>query len=221
MGKQLRLHRFLPRSFAEGPGLRACIWVQGCSIACPGCAVPDTWHRDGGEVVDTDDIVDRIFGEEGLEGVTFVGGEPFEQPGALAEVGRCVRQRGLSVVTFTGRTLEDIRGRNDPECDSLLDVTDLLIDGPYIEGLPEKSRPWVGSANQRFHFLTDRYADLAERLGRIPNRLEIHVAVNGVVRINGMAPADVLDAFTPAARTAADAAVGITSPPRRRSPPIP
>ncbi len=203
MGAQLRLHRFLPRTAAEGPGVRACIWVQGCSIGCPGCAVPHTWPRNGGELVDVDELVTRICSIAGLEGVTFVGGEPFEQPQALAEVGRKVREQGLSVVTFSGMYLQDIQEKQDPGCDALLSTTDLLIDGPYIRELPDETRPWVGSANQRFHFLTDRYAHLAEQLGAIPNRLEIHVSVNGVVRVNGMAPAVILEAFGGARRTGA------------------
>lgn len=195
MGAQLRVHRFLARTSAEGPGVRACIWVQGCSIGCPGCAVPNTWKHAGGEVVDVDDLVTSIGREKDLEGVTFVGGEPFEQPRALAEIGKKVRARGLSVVTFSGMYLEDIQERHDPDCDALLGVTDLLIDGPFIRELPDTTRPWVGSTNQRFHFLTDRYAHLVDCLGAIPNRIEIHVAVNGVVRVNGMAPPSVLEAF--------------------------
>jgi anaerobic ribonucleoside-triphosphate reductase activating protein len=99
--------------------------------------------------------------------------------------------------------LQDIQEKQDPGCDALLSTTDLLIDGPYIRELPDETRPWVGSANQRFHFLTDRYAHLAEQLGAIPNRLEIHVSVNGVVRVNGMAPAVILEAFGGARRTGA------------------
>ena len=45
---KLRVHRFLPITEAEGPGKRACIWVQGCLIRCEGCAVPDTWSINGG-----------------------------------------------------------------------------------------------------------------------------------------------------------------------------
>lgn len=195
MSKRLRIHRYLPRTLAEGPGVRACIWVQGCSLQCKGCAVPFTWPREGGTEIEAAELAHRIVATHGLEGVTFVGGEPFEQAAPLAEVGAIVRQHGLTVLTFTGFRLEEIRARRNADCDALLAVTDLLIDGPFVESLPETVRPWVGSRNQRFHFLTDRYADLAGKLTTIPNRLEIHVKPNGTVLVNGMASAEVLNAF--------------------------
>jgi len=189
----LRIHRFLPLTKAEGPGTRACVWVQGCSIRCEGCAVPWTWDRKGGISVDTDDLAEAILGTGGIEGVTFVGGEPFEQASALASLGSAVRHAGLSVVTFTGLTYEGIIEAARPDWNDLLAVTDLLLDGPYQKDTAETTRPWVGSGNQRFHFLTDRYVHLAGSLTQIANRIEVHVLTNGTVVINGMAPPGVLD----------------------------
>lgn len=74
----LRVHRFLPFTRAEGPGNRACVWVQGCPIRCPGCFNPGTWPTGGGEEVAVEDLADRILDVKDIEGVTFLGGEPFE-----------------------------------------------------------------------------------------------------------------------------------------------
>ncbi|MDR1708885.1 MAG: radical SAM protein [Candidatus Accumulibacter sp.] len=183
----LRLFHYLPRTAVEGPGLRASVQVQGCPIRCPGCALPQTWPSEGGEIVDSAALARRILATPGLEGVTFLGGEPFAQAAALADVGERVRRRGLSVLTFTGYTLEALQARRDEAVDALLAVTDLLLAGPFRQNERDFSRPWVGSANQRFHFLTPRYAHLAGRLAAIPNRIEVRLHPDGRVEMNGLA----------------------------------
>jgi anaerobic ribonucleoside-triphosphate reductase activating protein len=189
----LRLHRFLPFTRAEGPGNRACLWVQGCPIRCPGCFNPGTWSKTGGSDVALEELEARILDASDIEGVTFLGGEPFEQAEALAELGHRVRQAGLSIMTFTGYLLEDILKSSRPAWHGLLGVTDLLIDGPYVRDLTDTSRPWVGSSNQRYHFLTPRYRHLEAELGHIPNRLEIRLQPDGSVLLNGLVPTETLD----------------------------
>jgi anaerobic ribonucleoside-triphosphate reductase activating protein len=182
----LRIHRFLSLTHAEGPGARACIWVQGCPIKCEGCGVPWTWATEGGEVIDVQDIVDRILSGPEVEGITFLGGEPFAQAGALAKLGGTLRRAGLSVLTFTGYLYEHLISENQTDWNSLLRVTDLLIDGPYKQHLRDLGRPWVGSSNQRYHFLTERYRQLETKLLQLPNRVELRIHLDGEVRINGM-----------------------------------
>ena len=76
---ELRLAQFLPQTRVEGPGLRAAIWVQGCPIHCPGCAVPEYWDFHGGTSIRVEDLANKILSIPNLEGVTFAGGEPFTQ----------------------------------------------------------------------------------------------------------------------------------------------
>jgi anaerobic ribonucleoside-triphosphate reductase activating protein len=120
-----------------------------------------------------------------VEGVTLLGGEPFDQAPALARLARGARALGLSVMTFTGYRLEALRGRRDAA--ALLAATDLLVDGRYDRARPERARRWTGSANQRFHFLTDRYAPGLERIppGEPAERVEISIAPDGAVAANG------------------------------------
>lgn len=183
----LRIHRFLPFTRAEGPGNRACLWVQGCSVHCSGCAVPWTWDPTAGTVVESASLAEQIIGQEDIEGVTFLGGEPFDQAAALAALGNQIRAARLSVMTFTGYELENLQRANRKDWNSLLAVTDLLIDRPFRKELLDLSRPWVGSKNQRYHFLSDRYQDLESELNQIPNRLEVRLQSDGQVLINGMA----------------------------------
>ncbi|MDR0577550.1 MAG: radical SAM protein [Candidatus Accumulibacter sp.] len=192
---KLRLFHFFPATRVEGPGTRACIQVQGCPIRCAGCAVPRTWPAGGGTLVDADALADGILSGPPVEGVTFLGGEPFAQAAALARIGRRVRAHGLSVVTFTGYRLDEIRAAGRKAHDDLLDVTDLLIDGPFQKEKTDYSRPWVGSSNQQFHFLTDRYAHLAQKLDTIPNRIEVRMGADGRILVHGLAPLESMAAL--------------------------
>ena len=75
-------------------------------------------------------------------------------------------------MVFTGHTLED--ARRLPEAAELLAETDILVDGPYVREQPETRRRWIGSTNQRVHFLSDRCsADDPRWL--LPNTLEIRL----------------------------------------------
>lgn len=190
---RLRIHRFLPATSVEGPGLRACVWVQGCSIRCPGCFNPGTWSEKTGHLVTPEELSSKIIATPGLEGVTFLGGEPFDQAEPLAQLGRLVRAVGLSVMTFTGYEYQALRDGDSPGWRELLGITDLLVDGPYLRSLPDRQRPWVGSANQRFHFLSPRYRHLADHLESIPDGLEVRLRPDGSVLLNGMAPVGLLD----------------------------
>ena len=99
----LYINRFLPFTRVEGPGIRACIWVQGCSIECSDCSTPWMWPLDGGKKVKLKEIISEILKLDNIEGITFSGGEPFLQAKQLAEIGHEVKkEKNLSIVTFTG-----------------------------------------------------------------------------------------------------------------------
>jgi anaerobic ribonucleoside-triphosphate reductase activating protein len=183
----LRINRFLPRTRVEGPGDRACVWVQGCPIHCPGCAVPETWDLDGGEEVPVAELAEDILAVPGLEGLTLTGGEPFAQAAPLAELCRMVQDAGLSVITFSGYPYERLLESDDPATGELLSVTDILLDGPFKEEAFDLGRPWVGSSNQGFRFLSPRYREIESSLSEIPNRVEIRLGQDGIIRVNGMA----------------------------------
>lgn len=189
---RLRIAKFLPRTSAEGPGTRACVWVQGCSIRCRGCFNPHTWAPGGGHDVAVGELVERLRETSGIEGVTFLGGEPFDQAEAVGAVAAAARDLGLSTMTFTGFTLAELRRADGPGYASLLGTTDLLVDGPFRIDAPDLLRPWVGSTNQRFHFLTPRYLHLADQLASIPDRIEVRLHADGTAWLNGQANAPLL-----------------------------
>lgn len=208
------LARFLPATRAEGPGKRTAIWVQGCSIRCPGCFNPHLWTFRGGERVAPHELVARVLAAD-TDGLTLLGGEPFDQAAALAVVASGVRQAGRSVVTFTGYTTAELQaavdaGREDVA--ALLSATDLLVAGPFLADQIDTARPWVGSTNQEFVLLSDRFPHLLDELATTPDRLEITVDAAGRVAINGWADPELLDALVgaldarPAPTRAGDAA---------------
>jgi anaerobic ribonucleoside-triphosphate reductase activating protein len=122
-----------------------------------------------------------------IGGVTLLGGEPFDQASALADLAESIQDRGLSVITFTGHLLEDLRRQADAGTARLLAATDLLIDGPYDRRVPDTRRPLVGSRNQRYINLTTRYVDWVDNLHVQPDRLEVRIRREGTIQVTGWA----------------------------------
>lgn len=178
---------------AEGPGRRFALWFQGCPLRCPGCCNPEMLPFEGGTLMPIDELANRIFAAQDqyrIEGITLLGGEPLAHAAAAAPLAKQVRTRELSVMVFSGYTLEEARELPDPAVAELLSQTDILVDGRYDRDHPDTTRRWIGSTNQRIHFLTDRYqAD--DPCWKKKNTLEIRL-VNGELSVNGFpAPAAV------------------------------
>lgn len=102
-----------------------------------------------------------------ISGVTFSGGEPFDQADALAILARRLREHRLNLLAFSGYKMEEIQKQGGCMA-GLLGELDILIDGEYIESLSEKTVGkkllWRGSANQRIHLLTNQSAALESHL---------------------------------------------------------
>lgn len=156
----LRLAGIAEDSIVDGPGLRLTLFTQGCPHHCPGCHNPETHALEGGSLYAPDAILARYAENPLLAGVTFSGGEPFLQAGPLARLAATIHARGGTVVTYTGYVYEALAARavRDADVARLLDATDLLIDGPYVQALRSLELPFRGSSNQR---LLDRDARAA------------------------------------------------------------
>jgi anaerobic ribonucleoside-triphosphate reductase activating protein len=180
----LRLHRFLPSSRANGPGVRAVVWVQGCSLGCPGCYNPETHAHAGGEIVGVDELFDRIARLIGrIEGLTVSGGEPLQQLVPVLALLRRVRaETPLSTLMFSGYRWDEVRRM--PGSAALLSCLDVLIAGRY-DDTRRLARGLRGSANKTVHFLTPRYgpADLEH----VPPA-EVILTADGDVVMSGIDP---------------------------------
>lgn len=186
----MRVAQVVPCTEAEGPGKRYALWFQGCPLRCPGCCNPEYLPFKGGQARTVAEIAEelrRARDENGVEGITLLGGEPTAHAVPAVAVARAGRELGLSVMTFTGFTLEELQERADPAVLELIALTDILVDGPYLRDQPDAERRWIGSRNQRIHFLTPRYS--FDEQWRERNTLEIRV-VGREITINGFPAAN-------------------------------
>lgn len=153
-----------------GPGTRYAVWVAGCNRNCPGCIAPDSHDMTRGTPVEAEALAWEIM-LSGAEGLTISGGEPFLQAPALAQMVRTVRRRrDMGVIVYTGFTYEQLCRM--PEARELLEQTDLLIDGPYIQELDD-GLSLRGSSNQRVIPLTGRYREALSYYGTGKREQEI------------------------------------------------
>src|SRR5439155_400802 len=133
-----------------------------------------------------DEVIRRLAdssSENHLEGLTLLGGEPLAHASVAVALARVAHDLALNVMVFTGYTLEEARRLPDSEVQQLLAETDILVDGPYMRELPETQRRWIGSSNQRVHFLSNR-CDPADPRWLQKNTLEIRLKA-GELMVNG------------------------------------
>ena len=144
---------------ANGIGVRVTLFVSGCTNHCPDCFQPQTWDFHFGRPF-TADTEREIFAEldkSYVDGLTVLGGEPFEPENqrVLVPFVRRVRETypQKTVWAFSGFTLEELRTEGShPRCeatDELLSMLDVLVDGRFVEALKDISLRFRGSSNQR------------------------------------------------------------------------
>lgn len=188
------LHNIIENTRVEGPGLRTAIWTQGCSIRCKGCMIPATWEFSTQQAYRIEDLADRIISNKKIEGLTILGGEPFDQAEAVYTLIEKIKAKSdLSIMLFTGYTSEYLE-KNNLFFSQIKPMLDIFIEGPYVEAQTDFSREWVGSTNQKIHILTDRYEDVKDKIRKDPNdhKIEVRLAKDGSVNINGMLPKEEL-----------------------------
>ena len=148
---KLKVSGIIDESIVDGPGLRFTVFTQGCPHHCPGCHNPQTHDFDGGSWMTVDEIMEQFMEDPLLSGMTFSGGEPFCQPRPLCELAKRVRAVGKNIVIYSGYTFEQLQdmARKDPYVGELLQLCDLLVDGPFIEARKDLDLLFRGSSNQR------------------------------------------------------------------------
>ena len=151
MEYNLRIHSIIDESIVDGPGMRMVVFTQGCPHHCPGCHNPETHDFKGGHFMEVSSVFSRYKEDPLLRGITFSGGEPFCQAEALAILGQMIKSIGGSIITYTGYQYEELlhMAEEDHHIKDLLDITDWLIDGPYVESLRSLELDFRGSSNQR------------------------------------------------------------------------
>ena len=144
------LFRLYHHSTVDGPGRRSVVQVAGCSIRCAGCYVPETHDRANRNLVSVERIVREIEGFRGEhDGVTILGGEPFDQTDALLTLVRKLKEKNFHLVIYSGFTLEALFARDSENVRQILAFTDVLIDGAFMKDLSNGAGEYRGSSNQR------------------------------------------------------------------------
>lgn len=163
----------------EGPFKRLCIWFQGCNIHCKGCCNPDYQPLVPKNILSLDELVSMISEAKdkfGIEGVTYLGGEPTLQQG-LPQLTQEIHELGLGIISFTGRNYEEVK--------DILYGCDVVLDGCYDEDKLETKRRILGSTNQRIICLTDRYKDCIENWFLKNDNKSVEVNVGLTIVANG------------------------------------
>ncbi len=134
------------------------------------------WSDEPKRLLHVDELHEMIMQTEDIDGVTFTGGEPFEQAYPLFLLAKKLKKSDISIVSYTGCTIEELRNQNDACIQGLLSTLDILIDGPYVKKL-KSSLLWRGSSNQRIHILTDRYREYPRHADE--NIMDLELALDG------------------------------------------
>ena len=153
----IRIHKIVKGSRANGPGIRNVVWFQGCTLDCPGCFNPLTHDPLQGEMISAGRLCDNLLDPSSpCDGITISGGEPFQQASALLSLLKLLRgMNAPPILVFSGFTESALR--KNKLFSSCLKHIDALICGPYRHRLPPAYERFCSSRNQKLVLLSDRY----------------------------------------------------------------
>lgn len=164
---------------AEGPHKRMAIWFQGCTLGCSGCCNPELQEMKQAHILSMQEIISiakKSKEENEIEGVTYLGGEPTLQK-HLAELSNAFHDIGLGIILFTGYKFKKLKA-------SLISQIDLIIDGQFIEKELDHNRNLIGSTNQTFNHVSNRYINDMDWFMK-KRDLQVDVNVSGELLITG------------------------------------
>lgn len=179
----LNIARRLDCTTVEGPGKRAVIWLQGCLKRCPGCCNAGYLPIRMAEMTPISTVTDWLLmciERHQIEGITLLGGEPLLQTQGLFALTTWCKEHNLTVMLFTGYSSDELERVQIPKVSDVLANCDVVVAGPYQQDSPETIRNWVGSSNQEFIYVTDRYTAAIETSASDAPTLEVVIQKDGV-----------------------------------------
>lgn len=138
-------------SIVDGEGIRTVIWTQGCSHNCKGCHNPETHDHTKGNLVDVEEIKQKLSKVSNQDGVTLSGGDPFFQIEASGEIAKYCKETGLNVWAYTGFTFEKLNemSKHNDKLRAFMENIDVLVDGKFELEQRSLNLKFKGSRNQR------------------------------------------------------------------------
>ncbi len=151
MADKIRLAGIAQQSLVNGKGLRKVYFSQGCSHHCKNCFNPETWPFVGGQEFNMDDLIQKLSNETYLDGVTFSGGDPFQQADKFAYMAVKINKMGFNIWCYTGYTFEELLelSKTDKNIETMLHNINVIVDGKFIQELYDEHLKFRGSSNQR------------------------------------------------------------------------
>lgn len=143
---------------ADGLGVRVSLFVSGCTHHCKGCFQPETWDFNYGKpfTKKTEDELLDALAPAHIDGLTLLGGEPFEPENQKELLPFLKRLKEIypqkTIWAYSGYTFEELTGKSRARCeytDDLLSLVDVLVDGEFMIDLKNISLKFRGSSNQR------------------------------------------------------------------------
>jgi anaerobic ribonucleoside-triphosphate reductase activating protein len=180
-------HTIIPSSEIYGPGVRWVLWTQGCSLGCKGCWNTETWDPSNGKLLSLIELKKSIDDADGVEGITLLGGEPLQQASVMLELIRYAKGKDLSVMLYTGYYEKEF----DETMKQCFELSDLVIQGRYVEEKRDLGLLWRGSTNQIIESPTGYYD--VEQFEEA-QEVEIHIDHDsGQVTVTGYPDADIIE----------------------------
>lgn len=146
---KIRLSGLINESLVNGDGYRRVFFSQGCTHNCKGCFNKATHPFEGGTLCNINNLVENVVYCNYLSGVTFSGGDPFQQPEAFFIFARRLKEHNINIWSYTGYTIEEIMKDKNNIRYKLLTHIDVLVDGKFNEELKDENLKFRGSSNQR------------------------------------------------------------------------
>ena len=150
--------------FTAAPGVSVSFFTQGCPHRCKGCHNPETWDFDGGKEFTPqvlDEIIEALTANGIVRSFCLMGGEPLCEENIFLShlVLSYIREKipGVKIYIWTGFIYENLLKNSSPQLQKILEMADVLVDGPYIEELRDITLPLRGSSNQRIIELKESY----------------------------------------------------------------
>ena len=143
----IRYANIVNESLVDGLGLRTVAFLQGCVRHCEGCHNPGLLPMTGGIEIDEQEFADLLLSKVTAlhKGITFSGGDPLAQPDALLKTVFLIKHKRpqLNIWVYTGFTFEEVKRL------PVIQLVDVLVDGPFVMEKRDLSLPFRGSSNQR------------------------------------------------------------------------